>query len=250
MSRNPGDLNNKYNLVKNIDALYKEQLENFLDKYTNPAFGSLTKKEIDLLVFEMMIKLGVLTDNMYENQLKLKLTSSKLRSLFYDIELRKHDKHKLDNEVIELLKKPLVIKSGDAFKLEIENPLLKDHIKNRIKSLGHLTDGSFSADIITLSDKAYFALIEEMISDDDKKEFKKKLHDAGATDTSYQGLLKYASKHLLKKYAGDAAEHLIEKSEQDFTNIIETLLNKDNVSAIKNLLPDFFKANGSTSQGG
>ncbi len=244
MSTIPRKLSNKDNLVKNKDE-HQKQLENFLEKYTNPAFGSLTKKEIDLLVFEMMLNLGFLTDNMYENQLKLKLTSSKLRSLYYDIELRKNDKNSLNNEIIELLKKPLVVKSGDAFKLEIENPLLKDHIKAKIKSLGHLTDGSFSVDIITLSDKAYFALIEEMISDDEKKEFKKKLIDAGALDTSYKGLLKYASKHLLKRYVGDAGESLIEKSEEEFKSIIDAILSQKSINYFKKLLPNFFRSSSS-----
>ena len=132
----------------------------------------------------------------------------------------------------------------DAFKLEIENPLLKDHIKAKIKSLGHLTDGSFAPEIITLSDKAYFALIEKMISDDAQKVFKKKWIAAGALDTSYQGLLKYASKHLLKKYAGVASESLIEKSEEGFKDIVDTILSKGNISSITKLLPDFFKSSG------
>jgi hypothetical protein len=220
---------------------HKEELENFLKKYCNPAFGTLTKKEIDLLVFEMMINLDILTDDMYKNQLELKITSSKIRNLYYDIDLRKADEKILDNLTIELLKKPLVLKSGKEFKLEIEKPLLKDHIKSKIKQLGYLTDGSFSVDIITLTDKAYFALIENLIKEEFQKKYKEQLIEAGAIDPSIPGLLKYASKHILRKYASDAAVELIEQSENDFKKVISAIFDSKNINTLKSCIPDYFK---------
>ena len=58
---------------------------------------------------------------MYQDQLKQKLTSSKIRSLYYDIELWKLTIKELDEKVVDLLKRPLIVKSGKEFKLEVES---------------------------------------------------------------------------------------------------------------------------------
>ena len=189
----------------------------------------------------MMIDLNILSQDMYQDQLKQKLTSSKIRSLYHDIELRKLTIKELDEKVVDLLKRPLIVKSGKDFKLEVESSLLKDHLKAKIKLLGYLTDGSFSSEIIKLSDNAYFSLIEDLISENKQKSFKAELIKAGAIDVSLQGILRHASKHLLAKYTGDAAEKLVAESEKEFTYIVENTFQAKNINNLKKIIPDFFK---------
>ena len=217
-----------------IDADCRELLEEFLNKYTNPAFGTLTKKEIDLLVFEMLEKVDVINEkDMYENQLKLKITSTKIRSMFYELELRRRNKDSLDSEMKEIIKKPVILKSGEIFKLQIDNPLLIDHIRAKLKELGYVSDGSFSRDIVTLSDEGYFALINSLIDEADKNKYEKLLIAEGAMDKSWIGFLKAATKNMAINYAGEKATEILEE-------LLAESITEKNIKKLKNFLPQLF----------
>ena len=134
----------KDNLVKILTDIFTS--------YTTPAFGTLPKSEIDLVLLDAIIKSGYISSepNGYELVSKLKITNTKAKKLIYERELRKYDLTQLDNKAKEVLSNPIIQKEGNLFLFEIDNPLLIDHVKNRLKILGHLSDGSFSSSIIKL----------------------------------------------------------------------------------------------------
>ena len=144
-------------LIENIKIKDKSKsshiLLEFLSSYLNPAFGILPKKEIDLQVFKMLEQIGYINEDstLYELVQKLRVTKTKARNLLYDQELRRLDITELDKHIIELLKNPILQKEGDLFLFEVENPLVSDHFKAKVQSIGYLTDGSFSPSIVRLS---------------------------------------------------------------------------------------------------
>jgi hypothetical protein len=62
----------------------------FLDRYLTPAFGSLTKSEVDLLVFSLLTEVGYLrpSDSQYDIARRLRVTPTRVRSLTMQMELR------------------------------------------------------------------------------------------------------------------------------------------------------------------
>jgi hypothetical protein len=78
---------------------------------------------------------------------KLKVTREKSRKLIYERALRKSSSTDLDLMVIEALKNLILAKDGKFFILEIENPLLLDHLRSQVTKLGFISDGSFSPSI-------------------------------------------------------------------------------------------------------
>lgn len=124
----------------------KKALEEFLTAYMNPSFGALPKTELELIVLRLLAQIGAVPErpSVYELISGLKVTRSKARRLIYEQELRTRTPKELDEDVNLILRRPILQKRGDLFALEIENPLLSDHIRAKLKTIGHVTDGSFS----------------------------------------------------------------------------------------------------------
>ena len=194
------------------EASAKEVLDLILAAYLSPAFGVLTKREIDILIFDALEKIGYIDANptIYSLIQKLRVTKSKARQLLYERELRRMNEKDLDARVKELLKRPTIQKQGELFALEIENPLLSDHLRAKVQTLGYASDGSFSPSLVKLSDEAIVALIDALLDEKQKKEVTRAFEKLGLPDKSFKGVLKGVLKVLAKKAADEAGSKLVE----------------------------------------
>jgi hypothetical protein len=190
----------------------KKALEEFLTAYMNPSFGTLPKTELELIVLRLLAQIGAVLERptVYELISGLKVTRSKARRLIYEQELRTRTPKELDEDIRRILRRPILQKRGDSFALEIENPLLSDHIRAKLKTLGHVTDGSFSASLITLTVDAMVALIEGQLSAPQKSEALDALIAAGAPEKTINGVLKSALKKLGAKIADETGQAVAE----------------------------------------
>ncbi|MBE3654326.1 hypothetical protein [Vibrio navarrensis] len=215
------DINQIVNDASEEDV--KSALSSFLQSYMNPAFGALPKNEVELIVLNVLEKLKAIDEEpeLYEFVSKLKVTRSKARGLIYDRELRRSSEQELDNKVKNLLKRPLIQKNGDLYVLEIENPLVSDHLRSKVQKLGYVSDGSFSPSIIKLGLDAITALIESYLSPQEKDDIKAALVAAGAPDTSFKGILKATFKKVASKVASDTGEALMDKASDFISPIID-----------------------------
>lgn len=215
------DINQIVNDATEEDA--KSALSYFLQSYLTPAFGALPKNEVELIVLNVLEKLKAIDDEpeLYEFVSKLKVTRSKARGLIYDRELRRSSEEELNEKVKSLLRRPLIQKNGDLYVLEVENPLVSDHLRSKVQKLGYISDGSFSPSIIKLGLDAITALIESYLSPKEKDNIKAALVAAGAPDTSFTGVLKATFKKVASKVASDTGEALMEKSSDFISPIID-----------------------------
>ena len=191
----------------------KAALDSFLLGYLNPTFSVLPKGEIELQVLKLLIELGAISKNpsIYELVSKLRITRAKARKLIYDRELRTRTTEDLDREVRELLKNPLIQKSGELFVLEVENPLIADHLRSKLKRLNHVTDGSFSPSIVSLTLNAIVALIEDEVPESDQKLATASLIAAGAPEKTFRGIVKATLRKLGSKIASDTGDAVAEQ---------------------------------------
>jgi hypothetical protein len=196
------------------DAQCKKALEKFLEDFLSPAFGAMPKGEIEIAVLNLLISIGAVKDNpsSYDLASSLKITKTKARTLIYNKELRTRTSDDLDAEVRKILLKPVIQKRGDQFVLEVESPLALDHLRAKVQKLGHLSDGSFSTNLVTLKLDAMAALIESVLDAGQKENARTALRAAGAPDTSLSGLLKAALKEIGKKIADDTGEEVFDKA--------------------------------------
>ncbi len=199
-------------------------LKPFLKSYLTPAFGALPKAEVELLILQMLEDMGIVNrqPGIYELVSKLKITSAKARKLIYERDLRRTTQEGLDEQLLAVLQKPIILKEGEWFILQIENPLLTDHLREKVKSLGHITDGSFSPGIVKLSLDAMAALIDNTYerNKDKKENARKVLIAAGAPDTSFKGVIKAVLKRVGSKVADETGEVLMGTASQYLEPII------------------------------
>lgn len=210
-------------IIDNLDEdQCKKVLGKLLEKYLTPAFGALPKLEVELIVFEAFVQLGAINaePQSYELVSKLKVTRAKARKLIYERELRRLNRQELDLRVKELLITPLVARNGEQFVLEVDNPLLSDHLRDAVQKLGYITDGSFSPSLVKLSIDAFAALVEDNLSDDPEK-IKDILIKAGAPDTSLKGVLKAMCTKLASRLASEAGEEVVEQASSFLGGLIQ-----------------------------
>ena len=204
-------------IINKLDTLPAEKVKKafseLLRDYLTPAYGSISKRDFDILLFIKLQQLGIFSKNpeLYELVSELRVTRAKARNLLYESKLRQTSKSELDEELKQLLQNPIFLKDNDKIGIEIDNPYLIDHLRARLKQLNHITDGSFSPELVRLTTDAFVALFESYLPDESRKEIKAAFVEIGAeSDTSLKGVLKGALKKLGAKVASEAGGQVAE----------------------------------------
>lgn len=161
--------------MKSIDKQYFPQgehieetldvLERILKAYATPSFGSISKRDADIMLFMALQDLGILdaTPSIYDVIQLLHVTRSKARNLIYECSLRRQEEQDLDQELKALIVKPIFLKDGDKICIEVDNPLLIDYIRQCLKKLGHITDSSFNNELVKMTPEAFSALYTDLL---------------------------------------------------------------------------------------
>ncbi len=197
-------------------------LATFLEAYTNPAFGTLPKSETELLVLGLLTDLGAVkrAPTAYELMAGLKVTRSKARRLLYDRDLRRQTTADLDGAVRALLTSAKLSRSGDLFSIDVDNPLLAEHLRARVVELGHVPDGSFSPSVVRLPLRAFAALMEFSLPPEEHAAVREALVKAGAPDTSLGGVLTAVLTRLGERVADRAGGALVAGAAEFLTPIL------------------------------
>jgi hypothetical protein len=224
---------NKLNDIDNDKA--KSALLKIFENYLNPAFGALPKRENEIIMFQTLQELKIYDKNpdLYSIVSSLRVTRSKARTLLYESNLR--NEQDLDQELVEALKTPVLLKDNDKICIEIDNPLLIDYIKHILRSLGHITDGSFSPDIVRLTPIAYKHLLNNKLNSVSTKELNAALIKCGATTkVSLNTLLKGTLQIVGKKVAGEAG-HATGELIGDYLSDLITSAGKNAIDFLKSI---------------
>lgn len=186
----------------------KEALKRFLEAYCVPAFGALPKKEIDLLVFDLLFDAGVVGDrvSLYDLMRDLRVSRAKARNLVYDRDVRRAqaDSAVLDADLRRLLTHARFFKDHHYFILEVESPLLQAHLKEKVRELNYLTDTSFNPQLVRIPLPAVTDLAEAVIPEEEQEIIRKALIRAGAPDGSFKAVLTGALEQLGERIAKEA----------------------------------------------
>jgi len=219
----------------------EDVLSSFLEWYSTPSFGSMTKHDVDLQVFAVLKQIGVFPKNpdVYEVMRMLKVTRSKARNLIYESSLRKMENSELEDELKQILSKPILEKDGSKISLQIENPLLTDYIKTKLKECGHLSDGSFSPELIKMSVEAFADLFVKLFPNKEQhlnKELRKlKVKNTVSLKQILPGILRFAAKTVGGKVLEDVTDDIITYAKDWINDAIE------NVSSARHMPKEFFQ---------
>lgn len=230
-------------ILKSLEEAESESVKrifiDFVKEYLTPSYGSMSKRDFEILLFMKLQELGAIQKDpdLYQLIKDLKISRTRVRNLLYEAKMRTSEEEDLDNELIQLLQNPVFLKDGDKVAIEIQNPLLTDHFRFKVKELGFITDGSFSAELVKLNYSAYIALVESMISDEAKKTTVELLVDADIMkDTSFKGVFTELVKKIGAKIANEAGEQAIDEAFKYLSPIIS-----GKIGDAKDILLELFK---------
>ncbi|HDO7910599.1 TPA: lpg1083 family Dot/Icm T4SS effector, partial [Legionella pneumophila] len=150
-------------LIDQITTINKNEFtDDFLRKYFELGFGSLSKHDIDLLVYYLVKEHSDLFNGKtnYEISSLLTITERKLQSIQMESYLR-YENNSISKNLEELSVKitkgeikPEV--EGDKIRVLIDSPVLRRDLEYSITSLGHIVDYSFNKNILSLRLSNFF----------------------------------------------------------------------------------------------
>ncbi|MEM7203896.1 MAG: hypothetical protein AAF628_26775 [Planctomycetota bacterium] len=218
----------------------REVLAALLSSYVTPAFGVLPKSEIDLLFFRALRSLDLVdTENIsiYTLMRDLRVSRSKARNILYDIQLRDADEsgNDLDEQLRRVLVESIYAKDSGYFCIEIESPLLRDHLHDKVRRARHIADSSFNPSIVRMNHAALAAMFEDLLTPEQGARARKALIDAGAKDDSLKAVLVQALGGLASKVVGKAGDTVADKVSEHVGALFD-----GTVGTIKKLWKGFF----------
>ncbi len=203
-------------MIDVLNKLNPEESQKILIKvfsqYLNPSFGALSKREIDLTMFSCLIEADVFgaTPTPYTIMRELKITRAKASNLLYEYNLRKASDETLKEDLAKILNSPILdkVKSSRKIGLEVENPLLKDYVRNILKQQGQITDSTFNNDILYMSFEAYERLFYDYSGHNKEEVYSKLVEQGVATRASDIGesILDF----LMTKFVGDKSKDIVD----------------------------------------
>lgn len=153
--------------LRNGCAAHIEDVQKFLEEYVGNSFGIMPKGEIDVRLFMLLQDIGVIKMNPtnFEVVRDLRVTTAKARNLIYAAALRRTDENSIKDEILDLMCSPRIPTEGkDVIIIEIDNPLLADHIKAQLRQWKEGTDATLNANALKMSLNGYNKLLMSLLN--------------------------------------------------------------------------------------
>ena len=165
-------------------AIGAEFAKVFSQGYLAVAFGAISKSEVDQLVFDALVKVGIIDPEgpIYAIARVLKVTPAKARGLLFQHQLRNAEDAALDRRVLATLAKAKFSVDEKRLSFGVESPLVRAVIEARLKAAGIFSEISLSGDIVKVPVNQLGDFVRVFLDDDAAKALQKKLKNV--TDDS------------------------------------------------------------------
>lgn len=142
--------------------------EKFLKAYLSRGLGSASKKDIDLILVDLLVNRGHLaTTPLHEISLLLQIPESRLAGLIYEAKLRFsiNASDELRSAVLARLSAASFDYDSGWVMFAIEDRLIRQAFAAEMKVIGHFADGSFSREVVRVKQESLLELIEQRFLD-------------------------------------------------------------------------------------
>jgi hypothetical protein len=186
-------------MIEDLDGLVADPARaadftrHVIQGYLDPAFGSRSKAETDLLIFTALVRARGIDPNgpIYVIARAFNITPGRARTLVLNWQLR-DDSYR--GELTEMLRAALsrtkFSKDGTYLAFGVESPLLKEEIVARLKANRVFSDATFSKDLVRLPVDAFVDFLDDLVDPDVKRAFVAELvKDKQIADRSFKGVM-------------------------------------------------------------
>ena len=160
--------------------------ELFLDRYLKRGFGSMSKSDFELLIFDILrvIDSGVHKSN-YQWSIDLHIPETKVRKLAYEADLVYHDYDvdALIKKFFTLLKQNISKFSSDGKKIQfvVEDRSLRTMLYADLKELGYFADASHNGEIVSVELRAFSSLLMKYYPQEFAEQMEEKVKKSAMT---------------------------------------------------------------------
>lgn len=174
-------------MFKNHDTDKAAKFANeFLSRYTAIGYGALSKREIDLMLIQMLQDHlpNFKTKTDFDAAILLKTTKRKIRGLRDEISFREghsHSDEDLNASLREILLKAEILPDGNNMVMvQIDDAVLKGYAEKIVRSEFGIVDTSFNSAILKLSGEKFLLLAYSALSSSEKIEAEKTIAEISA----------------------------------------------------------------------
>jgi hypothetical protein len=188
----------------------------FIKEYLTDGFGSMPKREIDILVMNLLMEHANLSDKSnHDLSILLQTTEARIKNIRYEARL----KYPPDEDYVK--REFLVLLARSQFELDkragaeldqgkivfvMEDDYLRHAIQGHLKEKGMFTDTSFNREIVKISPDSLMAVIREFYGEEVGDQFQEGF-DELASGSKEKATKKYGE--VMLKFAMDTAKSFL-----------------------------------------
>lgn len=159
-----------------IGAIRKtnEFVKDFLDEYLADGIGAKTKREIDILVMNLLMNYAGLADKSnQELSILLQAPISKIKSLRYEARLKyPPDPNYVKREFLYTLTKSQFDVDKEKITFVVEDEYIRQAIQGQLKAKGRFADTSFNTELVKIDRRSLESVIGELYGEEIAEDFK------------------------------------------------------------------------------
>jgi hypothetical protein len=154
------------------DAACADAFRRFADFMCRPAFGAQSKREIELRLFALLYRARLQGTSVGQIADELAVSRTKARNLILDSRARYMGEEppgsreaRLRGEVKKWPRNRITEGDEKQLRFIVDDPFLRDILKNYAYERSIVLDGSFAGEVVTLSWPSYARLLASLIGD-------------------------------------------------------------------------------------
>ena len=162
-----------------------KDLAGVIQCYLEKGFGSMNKNDFEVWIFHYLLSNQYKSKKDYEISIALGIPLTKVKRLRYEAGLKYGENGESCKDIKELkvyysesfnklLDNLHFVRNGEFLMFVVEDISFRKYLEFTLRDAGHLTDGSFSSDIITMNFEAFDFLLKHFWTEEEYEEFLKK----------------------------------------------------------------------------
>lgn len=151
----------------------------FLERYFGRGFGSMTKNDIEVLIFDLMTRYGsISTQSNFDISCLLKIPEAKVKRLRYEASIRygNHDMKKFKEDFYNIISKAEYLADKDNIKFSVEDKFLRMRIHSELKKLNAFAEIGNNSEIIVVDKELFGKLLNQLYIKESAEIFEEKIN--------------------------------------------------------------------------